>query len=136
MLESFCVSFSCNFMSCSGCPSLHGVNPNNKAIQTAKIRKIGLLSFSPLIFNRRFTNSKANSYSPLLDNDLGPLDIKSDYLTIRPRVFQSVLRGEWGEGRYWKFCWGDFLTRWLEPVEEWFWAFKPFSKLKTAFCEY
>ena len=24
---------------------------------------------------------------------------------------------------------------WREP-EEWFWWFEPFSKLKTAFCEY
>ena len=22
-----------------------------------------------------------------------------------------------------------------EPEEEWFWGFKPFSKLKTVFCE-
>ena len=32
--------------------------------------------------------------------------------------------------------WGDFFTRWWEPNEEWFWRFKNFSKLKTAFCEY
>ena len=31
---------------------------------------------------------------------------------------------------------GDFFTRWWEPEEEWFWWFEPFSKLKTAFCEY
>ena len=33
-------------------------------------------------------------------------------------------------------CWGDFFTRWWESEEEWFWRFKNFSKLKTAFCEY
>ena len=33
-------------------------------------------------------------------------------------------------------CWGDLFTRWQEPEEEWFWRFKIFSKLKTAFCEY
>ena len=33
-------------------------------------------------------------------------------------------------------CWGDFFTRWWESEEEWFWWFKNFSKLKTAFCEY
>ena len=31
---------------------------------------------------------------------------------------------------------GDFFTGWREPEEEWFWQFEPFSKLKTAFCEY
>ena len=31
---------------------------------------------------------------------------------------------------------GIFFTRWREPEEEWFWRFEPFSKLKTAFCEY
>ena len=30
---------------------------------------------------------------------------------------------------------GDFFTGWREP-KEWFWQFEPFSKLKTAFCEY
>ena len=30
MLESFCASFSCNPMSCSGCSVLHGVNHNRK----------------------------------------------------------------------------------------------------------
>ena len=69
------------------------MNPNEKALQTAKITKVDLLSFSSLIFDRRFTNSKANSYSPLLGNDLGPLGMKSDLLTIRPRIFQIVLRG-------------------------------------------
>ena len=43
------------------------------------------------------------------------------------RFFQIVVRG--GGGR------GDFVTRWWEPAE-WFWWFKAFSKLKTAFCEY
>ena len=28
MPSSFCVSFSCNSMPCSGCSTLHGVNPN------------------------------------------------------------------------------------------------------------
>ena len=35
-----------------------------------------------------------------------------------------------------KFCQGNFLIEWWEPEEGWFWQFKPFSKLKTAFCEY
>ena len=48
------------------------------------------------------------------------------------RVFQIVVRG----GGIRNFCWGDFFTRWRKPEEEWFWQFKPFSKLKTAFCEY
>ena len=39
----------------------------------------------------------------------------------------------WGDQ---KLCWGNFFTRWRKPEEEWFWQFKPFSKLKTAFCEY
>ena len=34
-----------------------------------------------------------------------------------------------------KFYWGDFFTEWRKPEEEWFWQFKPFSKLKTAFSE-
>ena len=35
-----------------------------------------------------------------------------------------------------KFCWGYFFTTWWELEKEWFWQFKPFSKLKTPFCEY
>ena len=31
---------------------------------------------------------------------------------------------------------GNFFAGWWEPKEEWFWRFKPFSKLKTTFCEY
>ena len=31
---------------------------------------------------------------------------------------------------------GDFFTKWWGPEEDWFWPFKPFSNLKTAFCEY
>ena len=34
------------------------------------------------------------------------------------------------------FAGGDFFTRWWEPAKEWFWWFEPFTKLKTAFCEY
>ena len=34
------------------------------------------------------------------------------------------------------FTGGDFFTMWRKPEEEWFWGFKLFSKLKTAFCEY
>ena len=49
------------------------------------------------------------------------------------RVFQIVVRGG---GGFRNFIWGDFFTRWRKPEEEWFWQFKPFSKLKTAFCEY
>ena len=32
--------------------------------------------------------------------------------------------------------WGGFFTGWWEAEEKWFWPFKHFSKLKTAFCEY
>ena len=41
------------------------------------------------------------------------------------RVFQIVVRGEGWEaaGEDWKFCWGNFFTRWWEPEEEWFWQF-------------
>ena len=31
---------------------------------------------------------------------------------------------------------GDFFTGWRKPEEERFWWFEPFSKLKTALCEY
>ena len=34
-----------------------------------------------------------------------------------------------------KLYWGDFFTGLREPKEAWFWRFKPFSKLKTAFRE-
>ena len=34
-----------------------------------------------------------------------------------------------------KFCWGIFYQV-VESEEEWFWPFKPFSKLKTTFCKY
>ena len=34
------------------------------------------------------------------------------------------------------FIVGKFFTRWREPEEAWFRQFEPFSKLKTAFCEY
>ena len=54
------------------------------------------------------------------------------------RAFQMVLR----VGRWVSPCWGRwiiyfprrerFFTGWWEPEEEWFWPFKPFSKLKTA----
>ena len=30
----------------------------------------------------------------------------------------------------------DFFNRCREPEEEWFWQSEPFSKRKTAFCEY
>ena len=29
-----------------------------------------------------------------------------------------------------------FFARWWKPVEEWFWRFESFSKLKTTFCKY
>ena len=32
-------------------------------------------------------------------------------------------------------CWGEYFYQVGEP-EEGFWWFKPFSKLKTAFCDY
>ena len=30
----------------------------------------------------------------------------------------------------------DFFVGWWKSVQEWFWPFKPFSKLKTPFCKY
>ena len=57
-------------------------------------------------------------------------------------VLQIVLMGERnpplvGGGRVnQEFCWGDFLTSWWEPEEEWIKPFKTFSKLEAAFCEY
>ena len=62
-----------------------------------------------------------------------------------PRVFQIAVRGGGREGG--KFPspvrgseillrGGDFFTGWWRPEEEWFWQFKPFSKLKTVFCYY
>ena len=50
----------------------------------------------------------------LQGNDLGPLDVKSDLLTTRPKVFQIALRG-WEIGN---FARGDFFTRCFEPGEE------------------
>ena len=44
----------------------------------------------------------------------------------RLRVFQIAVMGRGG----------NFFTGWREPEEDWFWQFKPFSKLKTAFCKY
>ena len=44
----------------------------------------------------------------------------------RLRVFQIAVMGSGG----------NFFTGWREPEEDWFWQFKPFSKLKTAFCKY
>ena len=41
---------------------------------------------------------------------------------------------EWGELEI--LLGGIFFTGWKEPEDEWFWQFEPFSKLKTAFCEY
>ena len=37
--------------------------------------------------------------------------------------------GNFGEGR-------DFSSGGFSSAEEWFWPFKPFSKLKTPFCQY
>ena len=48
------------------------------------------------------------------------------------KVFKSVK--EWGGER--ETLLGDFCVGWWEPEEEWFWPFKPFSKLKTTFCKY
>ena len=49
--------------------------------------------------------------------------------------FQIALRGKGME----KFA-GNllkiFLIGWLQYEEEWFWRFKPFSKLKTTACKY
>ena len=62
------------------------------------------------------------------------------------KVFQIAVKEQvehfpqWGEGKgnMKILCgvWGGFFTGWWEPEEEWFWPFEPFSKLKTAFCEY
>ena len=49
-------------------------------------------------------------------------------------LFFEIYR-KW-EGNQKFFLGVGFFTRWREPEEEWFWWFKPFSKLKTAFCEY
>ena len=38
-----------------------------------------------------------------------------------------------GDGEFW---WGrDFFIRWRKSGEEWFWLFKPFSRLKTTLCK-
>ena len=53
----------------------------------------------------------------------------------------------WGGGKFSPVGWeeseiflrgggGDCFTGWREPEDEWFWQFKPFSNLETAFCEY
>ena len=44
------------------------------------------------------------------------------------RVFQMVVRG--GGVGIPEIYWGDYFTRWRDPKEDWFWWFKPFSKLK------
>ena len=50
-------------------------------------------------------------------------------------VFKIVIRG--GEGGKLPLPVGlKFFAKWWELEEGWFWQFKPFSKLKTAFCEY
>ena len=36
----------------------------------------------------------------------------------------------------WKFYWERFFFHWWRGIEEWFWWFEPFSKLKIALCEY
>ena len=114
-------------MPCSGCPTLHGVIPNKKSTpnyKNNKIRPTDTLKVHK--FKSKFIFSPPG-------NDLGPLDVKSDLLTIRPRIFQIALRG----GERLEILLGeDFFNRWLEPGEDWFWAFETFSKLKTDFCEY
>ena len=82
------------------------MNPNKISTPNYKKNKIRLPVSPPLIFNRRFTNSKANSYFSLPGNDLGPLYLKSDLLTIRSRVFQIGLMGGRGMGN---FAGKDFL---------------------------
>ena len=47
-------------------------------------------------------------------------------------IFQIAGRSAGGIGDFTEG--GGFFTGWREP-KEWFWQFKPFSKLKTAFCE-
>ena len=63
--------------------------------------------------------------------------IKASLKLINDLQTQSFPNSSKGLGD-WKFYWGGgiFFTGWREPEEEWFWEFKPFSKLKTAFCEY
>ena len=50
-------------------------------------------------------------------------------LPLPPPTSHSSGRGigNFAEGEFFTKCWGS---------EEWFWPFKPFSKLKTAFYEY
>ena len=61
---------------------------------------------------------------------------KNLILSYRKSDYQGFPNRGRGGGRNQKFYWGDFFTRWMEPKEEWFWQFEPFSKLKTAFREY
>ena len=51
------------------------------------------------------------------------------------RVLHRAVRMGWVRAIR-NFAGGDFFTGRLEPQDGWFWWFKPFSKLKTAFCEY
>ena len=57
------------------------------------------------------------------------IEFLSGFLMSFIRVFQIAVRGGG-----WNFT-GGFFTRWRKPEEEYFWWFKPFSKLKTAICE-
>ena len=69
------------------------------------------------------------------------IDFHLEVLFISCRVFQMALRGgrrdppspQWGDE---KFCWGDFITAWLESEKECIWPLQPFSKLKAIFCKY
>ena len=65
-----------------------------KPLQTAKLTKLGLLSLSLNCFlteDSLHQNRKANSYSPLPENDLQPLSWCLDLLIFRlPMCFQRV----------------------------------------------
>ena len=58
--------------------------------------------------------------------------------TFVSRVFQIAVRGGgWGViPRIGNFTGGDFLLGQRNPRRSVFWWYKPFSKLKTPFCEY
>ena len=57
---------------------------------------------------------------------------------VLPNEQQGFANGGkgWGGVGIQNFAGGILLIGWQEPEEEWFWQFKPFSKLKTALCEY
>ena len=53
MLYTFCASFSCNSMSCSGYSALHGVNPNKKKTPFLMYFKCSIFSLISFILSLR-----------------------------------------------------------------------------------